>query len=205
LQSPLFYKVAFCAKACFICLYMQEKEPTEKNLIFLRKNSLVFLLILFLAADMVFSSVIFFPSPKESRSREAQKKTFLQKSSLENPAGKNIPKISEIKGPRIDDEAASIVRVKTNPRRPALPVGIWLFLLVSYVCILIFNLAYGFRRAMKIQWFWEGLLTFLALWAWYALDQGRLNLWYPVHVLKMGILIYAIYLYFFDKKQNRSL
>lgn len=217
------------------------KKGKENVLKFSGKNSLIFLLILFLAVDIFFSALIF-KNQQNLQNRQLGQKNFWQKDSslklgdsccklgkefgkenlkgdfaccqndkmvvrdsLKNFDKGNIPKISEIKGPRIDDEAAAVERVAVcndgKETCSTLPTGIWLFLLVAYGALLIFNLAYNFKQAMKIQWFWELLYTLLALAAWYAWDScGAANIWYPEFVLKTGIVIYGIYLYFFQKK-----
>lgn len=176
---------------------MQMKKMTGKIAIFIRKNSVVLLLVLFLAVDMAFLPFIF--SQNHDSSRSFQTKTFVEKDSLKNSASGKILKISEITGPRIDEAAASIEREAVICK--SLPAGIWIFLLLAYIALLIFNLAFDFRSATRIQWFWELLLTFLVLSAWYVFDGCRTNIWYPLFVLKMGILIYATYLYFFDRKK----
>ena len=55
---------------------------------------------------------------------------------------------------------------------------------------------------MKIQWLWELILTFSAVIVWYKFDSCRNNLWYPVFVIKYGIVIYVAYLYLLNKKTD---
>ena len=216
---------------------MQSKELSGKITIFIKKNSLILLLVLFVLADM-FSYALIFSQNQKLLSHE---KTFIQKDSslttvdicckfgkenlkgdffrcqnnkfvvrdsLQNFDVNNIPKISNIKGPRVDNQAASVERIvinnskeKTIPKS-VLPIKIWVFLVFAYIALLIFNLAYNFNYAVKVQWFWELLLTLLAITVWYAFDFQKTNIWYPVFILKAGILIYAAYLYFFNKKQG---
>jgi hypothetical protein len=182
---------------------MQEKKPIEKNAIFTGKNSPVFLLGLVMIFEIIFPSAVFSPNPLPNQMPPKQ----LEYDSLKNYDKKNILKISDINGPRIDEEAAFTVRISPLSPLPCtnLPKGAWIFLLLSYLSLLIFNLVYGLRRATKIQWFWEAVLTFAALFAWYVFDQCRTNVWFPMDVLKMGILVYALYIYFFNKKQTQPL
>jgi len=185
---------------------MEIEETTEKILPFIKKNSLIVLLVLFLVVD-IFFSMLSFKNQQNIQKHQLGQKTFLQKDSLKNFNTKNIPKISDIKGPRIDDQAASIERVAVcdsgEKTCQTLPTGIWMFLLIAYGVLLIFNLTYGFKEATKIQWYWELIYTILAITAWYAWDScGNTNIWYPEFVLKAGIVIYGIYLYFFNKKQK---
>lgn len=135
-----------------------------------------------------------------------QNDKFVVRDSLQNFDMKNIPKISDIRGPRIDDQAASVEKVlvsnsaKKTFANSTLPTKLWVFLIFAYIALLIFNLAYNFNSAVKIQWFWELLYTLLAIAVWLAFDSQKINIWYPVFILKVGIIIYAVYLYLFNKK-----
>ncbi|MEK9151566.1 MAG: hypothetical protein AAB547_02955 [Patescibacteria group bacterium] len=128
-----------------------------------------------------------------------------------------VLKISEIRGPRIDDEAAMIVadesaELSRSSRRsscatqaavspcPTLPIGIWIFLLAAYVALLIFNFSYTFRQAARPQWFWETLYTALALIGWYAWDGCRDHIWFPFAVVQFGLITFAIYAYLLEKR-----
>ena len=106
--------------------------------------------------------------------------------------------------PRIDDEAASIVSEreevvcasgKAVPICASLPAEVWIFILAAYLFLLVFNLSYDFGKAKKIRWFWEGLFTLLAIYAWYAYDGCRTFIWFPLYVMKLGIIIYLFYIY----------
>jgi hypothetical protein len=123
-----------------------------------------------------------------------------------------VPKISEIKGPRIDDGAATIVAEGVSSAQTqtqtlacfSLPTGVWVFLLVAYIALLVFNLAYNFQNVTRVQWVWELGLTLLTLLTWFLWDECRTSPWFPLAVLKMGVLIYALYLYFFEMQQGRK-
>ncbi len=113
--------------------------------------------------------------------------------------------------PKIDDEAASIAReekkdtnnsaAKTIPACSTFPQGFWVFLLGAYVFLIFFNLSYDFAGSQKVHWFWEALYTVLALLAWYNFDQCRTNNWFAQSVFVVGIIIYAFYLYYFNKNK----
>lgn len=156
------------------------------------------LLTFFVFVD-IFSYSLILP-----HSRVQDKKISIQNDSLENYNAKNIPKLSDIKSPRIDDEAASVekIAVKDDKACTTLPDKIWIFLFLAYIILLIFNLSYNFNQAMKIQWLWELILTFSAVIVWYKFDSCRNNLWYPVFVIKYGIVIYVAYLYLLNKKTD---
>ena len=111
--------------------------------------------------------------------------------------------------PRIDDEAASVAREseevicnpgKATPICATFPAEIWIFLLAAYLFLLVFNLSCGFGKSKKIRWFWEGLFTLLALYAWYNYDGCRTFIWFPLYVMKFGIIIYLFYIYLMAEK-----
>lgn len=111
-------------------------------------------------------------------------------------------KISEIDGPRIDESAAMVV-VEEEVRTPAarsLPGELWLFLLLAYGALLVFNFSATFERVVSPQWFWELLYTLLALVSWYTLDPQGLFLWFPFLVIKLGLIIFALYVYLLEKR-----
>lgn len=122
-----------------------------------------------------------------------------------------ILKISEIRGPRIDDEAAMIVVAEPSPALPApacftLPGSMWALLLAAYVALLIFNLSYTFERAAgnRIQWFWEVLYTLLFVVGWYIWDECRTAVWFPFSIVKFGLLVFALYAYLSEKKSSEK-
>ena len=169
---------------------MQQEGSNEKIVLFIRQNLLVSLLVLFLLIDILFAPFIFFQNEKENISDQSSRKVI---------------RISEIDGPRIDIQAASVEKKGDRVEKVShsvLPPRIWMFLLMAYGALLIFNLTYNFILAVKIQWFWELLYTLIALATWFILDRESINIWYPMFVLKTGISIYAIYVYFFDKKNK---
>jgi hypothetical protein len=103
--------------------------------------------------------------------------------------------------PRIDDEAASIVRedkniVGASKTDGAFSQNFWVFLFGVYLFLLIFNLSANFGKEKKLQWFWISVFTFLAVWAWDNLDISRNNDWFPAVVMESGIIIYIFYLYY---------
>lgn len=113
-----------------------------------------------------------------------------------------IPKLSEIEGPKIDPQAASIV---IETACTTLPVNLWVFLLFCYVALLVFNLFYGFRKSVlkdERRFVWEIFLTVLTLLAWSQWDTCGELLWFPIAVVKYGLLTYVCYLYFFEKERR---
>lgn len=118
--------------------------------------------------------------------------------------GPGDTKISDDFGPRIDSEAAAIVKKdnKIIPLCQTLPGELWILLLAAYLFLLFFNLFYDFENAWKIRWFWEGLYTLLALFGWYAWDSCHINIWFPLYVIKLGVIVYLVYLYLFYKQKE---
>jgi hypothetical protein len=115
--------------------------------------------------------------------------------------------------PRIDDEAACVVReckgknneavvAKGNAFNNKYSINFWTFLFGTYIFLLIFNLSFGFGKKRDPQWFWEAVYTYLAIFVWDKLDPGRINPWFPGVVLESGIIIYLFYFYLLSKKNN---
>ena len=160
----------------------------------------VFILSLFFT-DFLFVSPI----------KEAEIGSF-QAASTEVPDRSDIPRISEIEGPMIDSGAASIeatVSVSETCAVPSvakicknLPTKVWISLLFAYFALLIFNLTYEFGKKTKPQWFWESLYTLIFILGWFYFDQCGESVWFPLYILKIGIIIYFIYLYFFEKRSS---
>lgn len=117
--------------------------------------------------------------------------------------------------PRIDDEAASIVREDKAEKSVSTKIllgeeniysqNFWMFLFGAYVFLMIFNLSFDFEKQRKIQWFLEAFLTFLAIFVWDQLDFERVNSWFPAVILESGIIIYGFYLYFMRKRLSLNL
>jgi hypothetical protein len=114
---------------------------------------------------------------------------------------KPILKISEIRGPRIDDEAAMIVAEKATAVCRTLPLNLWVFLMVAYIALLVFNFSFAFKEANQPQWFWETLYALAFIAGWFAWDSCRENIWFPFAIVKFGLIIFALYAYFLKKKQ----
>ena len=113
-------------------------------------------------------------------------------------------RISSNLSPRIDGEAAMVVKEdgRITSVCQTLPPELWIFLLTAYLFLLLFNLFFDFEKSNKIHWFWEGFYALLALGAWHFYDACRQNLWFPLYVLKLGIIVYLVYLYLFYKKKE---
>lgn len=105
-----------------------------------------------------------------------------------------LVRISEITDARIDSVAATVVLA------PALPQILWVFLLVAYITLLVFNWSYTFRTVTSPQWRFELILTLLTLGAWYHLDSGRGELWFPLTLIKAGLIVAIIYVYLLERR-----
>ena len=118
-------------------------------------------------------------------------------SSMLKFTGPSDMKISDDFAPRIDSEAALVVKEDNQiiPLCQTLPGELWILLLAAYLFLLFFNLFYDFEHAKKIRWFWEGFYTLLALGAWYFYDECHQNIWFPLYVLRLGVIVYLAYLY----------
>jgi len=112
--------------------------------------------------------------------------------------------ISHDLSPRIDEKAAMVVKENDRilPLCNTFPSELWIFLLTAYLFLMLFNLFINFEHSHKIQWFWESGYTILALWNWYAFFCCRQNIWFPLYVLKLGTIVYLVYLYLYYKKKE---
>lgn len=118
-------------------------------------------------------------------------------------------KLSQIKVPRIDDQAAAISCQDSSEVATAavcwnLPGNILVFLLFAYLVLLVFNLAYDFERTAVVRWKFEAILTAIFVFGWTYFDNCFSSLWFPLYVIKSGILIFVVYLYFFEKNKEAS-
>lgn len=173
----------------------------------LRENLVVVFLCAFLIIDIFSLSAITYRGSDALLNISGQSASSVNTERAVQPlVSKNIPKISEIKGPRIDDEAAMIVVEETLSAEAqakvcfSLPVEVWIFLLIAFVALLVFNLTLNFEKAISVQWGWELGLAVLTLGVWFLWDECRMYVWFPLSIIKMGVIIYALYLYFFEKK-----
>lgn len=112
------------------------------------------------------------------------------------PVSEPILRVSEIAGPRIDAEAAAVVLQNTA----AASTELFVFLLLAYGALLVFNFSYTFRVVTTPQWRLETLITLCALWAWWILDPDSAFLWFPFTILKIGLIFFACYLSLLEKR-----
>jgi len=99
---------------------------------------------------------------------------------------------------RIDEKAAFAVREENVTREidcEEWPEKFWISLFGAYLFLLVFNLSFGLKNKKKIQWFWELLITLLALWTWKKLDVCEMQPWFYYCVIESGVIIYFFYLY----------
>lgn len=115
---------------------------------------------------------------------------------IEQGTETEIQKISQISDARIDAMGASVA-VPTS-----LPRVLWLFLLLAYVALLVFNFSYTFRTVTTPQWFWESLYTVLTLGAWYVLDPFMMHLWFPLTLVQSGLIIFILYVYLLEHRST---
>lgn len=112
--------------------------------------------------------------------------------------------LSDVQAPMVNDTAASIEcyddSISTEIKQNTLPMRVWIFMLVSYVSLLIFNLSYDFGTRNRVQWAFELLLTYVYVFEWVYFDPSGINIWFPLYVIKLGIIVYCAYLYFYKKR-----
>ena len=122
-----------------------------------------------------------------------------------------VLRISDIDGPRIDDEAAAVVVEEPEPvMLPAprlLPTSVWIFLFFAYAILLAFNLIVGYWQSagLGIQWRWELIQTALFLIGWTVWDGYLAAPWFPFALLKAGLILYVAYLAWPDRARSRGM
>lgn len=134
---------------------------------------------------------------------------------LETGIDAPVLKLSEIDGPRIDFEAATItlseapatteapvttVTTETTATAATLPGELWVLLILAYAALLVFNFSYTFNRVVAPQWGWEAFYTLAALWGWLVMDPTMLYPWFPLMILKTGLIIFALYAYLLERR-----
>lgn len=184
---------------------MNEKFPK------LNRNQIMLIAILMVVLFLVDDSYLIFsgqPDPnkdisyvKISGDAPSYKNNFLAKN--EEP----ILKISEISGPMIDSGAAVISKENVcqyeSVAAERIPAKIWILLIMAYVFLIVFNLTYEFRKSVNLRWFWELLYTLFFLSLWFYYDAGQTKMWFPLYIIKLGVIIYIAYLYFFSIRKSK--
>lgn len=161
----------------------------------IRKYALGVILLVF--AVLFFSDNVFLADQKSTPTKS--KECF---SNVGAESGGGVLKISEINGPMIDGGAAWISCEEISGDTGNLPVKVWMFLLVAYVSLLVFNLAYDFGNTKRPRWFFETLLTLSFIFGWFYFDKLGVFVWFPLNIVKLGVFVYIAYLYFLGKKNN---
>ncbi|KKP94393.1 MAG: hypothetical protein US25_C0031G0007 [Candidatus Moranbacteria bacterium GW2011_GWE1_36_7] len=153
---------------------------------------------------LVFVSLFFIDGTFLFAEKSSAIKTRECYSNLELTTQNNTLRISEINESMIDQQAASVVCSEVSDDIQNLPIKIWIFLFIVYVALLIFNLSYDFANTKKPRWFFEMLLSvsFVVLWFYY--DNSGINIWFPLNIIKVGIVIYLAYLYYLTKNKSKK-
>lgn len=163
----------------------------------LKTGGVVFLLVAFLVIEIITLPIVSLP----------ERGVILPDAREEMAPGETILKISETDGPRIDDQAAMIVvagPLEEESVCTTLPGHMWRFLLIALIVLLVFNFSYDFKRQRDVHFVWETVFLTLTLFAWYVWDDCRSATWFPLSVIKVSIIIFALYLYLFEKKERRG-
>ncbi len=108
-------------------------------------------------------------------------------------------RLSEIDGPRIDDTAAMIVVTEEG-----IPGELWMFLVLAYVALLVFNFSYTFEKVTAPQWGWELCYTIAIVWGWALMDPDQRELWFPFMILKSGLILFALYGYLLERRLHEE-
>lgn len=107
--------------------------------------------------------------------------------------------LSEIEAPTIDEVAAMVTaEEEACLTDAALPNGIWLVTLLIMTALLIWNFAMALLTKKKLEWLPETVYVALALLAWVVTDYCAVAPWFPVVLVKVSLIIFALYLYLFE-------
>lgn len=113
-----------------------------------------------------------------------------------------IKTISEINGSAIDGGAAMTSVTEELCSKTAEPVVMWFFVLIAMSALLLANFIWALSTKKNIEWIPEVLYVGLALGIWAVLDSCTLAPWFPILLIKTSLLIFALYLYFFEKQRG---
>lgn len=114
-----------------------------------------------------------------------------------------VLQLSEIAAPTIDEVAAMITTEEEAclSEQALLPGGAWLILLLFMGALLIWNFALALLTKQKLEWIPEVAYVVLILLIWNFFDPCHAAAWFPVALIKTSLLIFALYLYLFEKQK----
>lgn len=114
-------------------------------------------------------------------------------------------KISEIESPTIDGGAATIsLEEELCLTAEPFPGEVWFLVLLVMGILLAGNFVWALSTKQKMEWVPEAIYVILAFVLWWVLDACHTTVWFPVALLKISLLIFALYLYLFEKKNKES-
>lgn len=113
-------------------------------------------------------------------------------------------KISEIQDPTIDSGAAAIsLEEETCRTGETLPGSVWFLFLLSMGVLIFGNFAFAIYSKKHLEWLPEAGYVLVALLVWWFVDPCHQTLWFPVTLVKISLLIFALYVYLLEKEANR--
>lgn len=111
----------------------------------------------------------------------------------------SVPTLSEQpKSGSIDGRAVMVVAtgdvVHEISLCKALPKDVWVLLIFIYVLLMVFNLREQYRLYRSIRyWRFEALITAFFLLEWLVFDTCREQVWFPLTLLKIGLILFLIF------------
>jgi hypothetical protein len=98
----------------------------------------------------------------------------------------------------IDDEAVMVMddagATRSIPLCQALPEDTWVFLILLYVLLIVFNLREQYRLYKSVRyWRFEVALSTFFLFEWFVFDTCRQQVWFPLTLLKSGLILLLIF------------
>lgn len=113
-----------------------------------------------------------------------------------------VLKISEITEPTIGSTAAmTSIAAELCVDTASTSGMLWVFALLAVSVVVAVNFCMALHAQKEWEWLPELLLLIPMIILWYCLDTCHEALWFPLALLKVNLVLFAIYLYLFEKKE----
>jgi hypothetical protein len=113
--------------------------------------------------------------------------------------------LSEIDGPTIDGAGAMTSAVIEFCANAVHFPAIWFLALIVMIVLLIGNFAWALTTKDRVEWVPEAGYVFLMIATWGFIDDCHTAPWFPIVLLKVSLLIFAIYLFLLERKTKPTL
>ncbi|OGI22165.1 MAG: hypothetical protein A2808_04040 [Candidatus Moranbacteria bacterium RIFCSPHIGHO2_01_FULL_55_24] len=118
-------------------------------------------------------------------------------------------RLSEIEGASIGGPAVTTANEEglreIGASCQTLPPELWLFLLVAYALLLVFNFSYTIRAEGRVMWKSEAVYGLLFIIGWYVFDSCRETWWFPLLLAQVGLTLFLGAIFVLEEKKKRPL